>query len=135
MSRLTFIAVTSLAVFGLANLMGCNSQAPPPAPQPAGSASDAHADHSHHEHSKHSEGSQSARDQMKAELAKLTPADAASAERQHVCPVSGEMLGTMGPPIKVDVAGKTVWICCDGCKDKLLASPDEYLSKMKEQAK
>jgi len=28
-------------------------------------------------------------------LAKLSPADRASAEKQHVCPVTGKMLGTM----------------------------------------
>lgn len=68
---------------------------------------------------------------MKAELAKLSPEDAAAAERQHMCPVSGEMLGTMGAPLKIDVKDQQVWICCDGCKDKLLASPDEYLAKLK----
>ncbi len=32
---------------------------------------------------------------------------------------------------KVDVNGKSVWICCDGCKDKLLADPEKYLAKLK----
>jgi len=68
---------------------------------------------------------------MKAELAKLSPEDAASAEKQHMCPVTGEMLGTMGAPEKVDVNGRQVWVCCDGCKEDLLASPDEYLAKLK----
>ena len=70
-------------------------------------------------------------DKMKAELAKLSPEDAAAAQRQHMCPVSGEMLGTMGAPLKIDVKDQQVWICCEGCKDKLLASPDEYLAKLK----
>jgi len=68
---------------------------------------------------------------MKAELAKLSPEDAASAEKQHMCPVTGEMLGTMGAPEKVDVNGRQVWVCCDGCREDLLASPDEYLAKLK----
>ncbi len=38
---------------------------------------------------------------MKAELAKLTSSDAASAAKQHHCPVSGKMLGTMGAPRKL----------------------------------
>ena len=50
--------------------------------------------------------------------------------KQHFCPVSGEMLGSMGVPEKVDVNGQPVWICCDGCKDKLLADPDKYLAKL-----
>ena len=52
--------------------------------------------------------------------------------KTHICPVSGEMLGTMGAPLKIDVNGQQVWICCDACKDKLLASPDEYLAKLKK---
>ena len=70
-------------------------------------------------------------DKMKEELAKLSPPDAAEAEKQHVCPVSGKMLGTMGAPQKVDVNGQQVWICCVGCKDELLAKPEEYLAKLK----
>ena len=69
---------------------------------------------------------------MKESLAKLSEADRASAEKQHFCPVSGEMLGTMGVPQKVEVNGRDVWICCSGCKDKLLAEPDKYLSKLQK---
>ena len=72
-------------------------------------------------------------EKMKVELAKLSPEDAASAEKQHFCPVSDEMLGTMGAPKKVDVMGQQVWICCDGCRDKLLKSPDQYLAKLKKE--
>lgn len=72
-------------------------------------------------------------EKMKAELAKLSPEDAASAEKQHVCPVSGKMLGTMGPPQKMDVNGQQVWICCDGCTEILLKDPDEYLAKLKKE--
>lgn len=72
-------------------------------------------------------------EKMKAELAKLSPEDATSAEKQHFCPVSGEMLGSMGAPIKVDVIGESVWICCDGCKQKVLDNPDEYLAKIHKE--
>jgi hypothetical protein len=72
-------------------------------------------------------------EKMKAQLAKLSPEDAASAEKQHMCPVSGEMLGVMGAPQKVDVNGRNVWICCDGCKDQLLEKPDEYLAKLRQE--
>ena len=50
--------------------------------------------------------------------------------KQHFCPVSGEMLGTMGAPEKVEVEGKQIWICCDGCKNKLLADPTQYLARL-----
>ena len=72
-------------------------------------------------------------EKMRAELAKLSAEDAASAEKQHVCPVSGKMLGTMGPPQKIDVNGQQVWICCAGCKDQLLQKPDKYLAKLKKE--
>ena len=38
----------------------------------------------------------------------------------------------MGAPIKVDVNGQPVFICCEGCKDKLLSKPEEYLAKLKK---
>jgi len=69
-------------------------------------------------------------DKMMEALADLPEADRKSAMKQHFCPVSGEMLGVMGAPEKIDVNGQTVWICCDGCKDKLLADPDKYLAKL-----
>ncbi len=72
-------------------------------------------------------------EKMKAELAKLSPEDAASAEKQHICPVSGDILGIMGPPIKVDVNGQQVWICCEGCRESLLENPDEYLAKLNKE--
>lgn len=72
-------------------------------------------------------------EKMKAELAKLSPEDAASAEKQHVCLVTDKMLGTMGPPLKVDVDGKPIWICCKGCREKLVANEDTYLAKLKSE--
>jgi hypothetical protein len=36
----------------------------------------------------------------------------------------------MGPPPKVNVNGTTVFICCEGCRERLLAEPDKYLAKL-----
>ena len=72
-------------------------------------------------------------DKMTEQLATFSPEDRESALKQHFCPVSGEMLGTMGAPKKVDVKGQPVWICCDGCKDRLLADPDKYLAKIDQK--
>ena len=69
-------------------------------------------------------------EKMTETLASFSPEDRASAMKQHFCPVSDQMLGSMGAPEKVDVNGQSVWICCDGCKDKLLADPDKYLAKI-----
>ena len=49
---------------------------------------------------------------------------------QKLCPVSGEELGSMGPPIPVTVAGQTVYVCCEGCVKKVQGDPEHYLAKV-----
>ncbi len=66
-------------------------------------------------------------------LAKLTPEDVSKATAQKICPVSEEPLGSMGVPPKVDVNGQAVWICCESCREKLLADPDKHLAKIKTE--
>jgi hypothetical protein len=65
-----------------------------------------------------------------AALASLNEADRAAALAQKICPVSDEALGSMGTPIKVSVAGRDVFICCESCRDSLVADPDKYLAKL-----
>ncbi len=71
--------------------------------------------------------------EISANLAKLSDGDRKTAEHQHHCPVTGQPLGSMGTPIKVPVEGQDVWICCPGCKDKLLESPAKYLAQLKQE--
>jgi Cu(I)/Ag(I) efflux system membrane fusion protein len=52
------------------------------------------------------------------------------AEEQRICPVTDAELGTMGPPIAVEVDGKTIWTCCDACPSKVSAEPAKYLAKL-----
>ena len=130
MKRTFLPAVVIVALISL-GLYGCGSSTTEPATSNTPSPTDQHGEHDHAEHDQSDEGGQTDMEKMKAELAKLSPEDAASAEKQHVCPVSGKMLGTMGAPQKIDVKGQDVWICCAGCKDPLLEKPDEYLAKLK----
>lgn len=131
MKRLLFVTTFITALVGLV-LSGCNSSTSTDQPAPnTSSATDER--HEHDEHAHHENNSQSGMEKMKAELAKLSPEDAASAERQHFCPVSGEMLGTMGAPKEIDVNGQQVWICCEHCVEQLLANPDEYFAKLKKE--
>lgn len=130
MKRTFLPAVVIVALISL-GLYGCGSPTTEPATSNTPSSTDQHDEHDHAEHDQPDEGGQTDMEKMKAELAKLSPEDAASAEKQHVCPVSGKMLGTMGAPQKIDVNGQGVWICCAGCKDPLLEKPDEYLAKLK----
>jgi hypothetical protein len=65
-------------------------------------------------------------------LAKLSPRARALAIRQKVCPVTGVLLGSpdMGVPYRVEVAGRTVFLCCKGCEAELKKDVDKYLSKI-----
>ncbi|NUQ62164.1 MAG: hypothetical protein HUU20_06735 [Pirellulales bacterium] len=71
-------------------------------------------------------------DEVRQALAKLSAEDRAIAEKQKVCPVSGEPLGSMGTPYKVTVKGRDVFLCCDGCEEEIKAHPDKYLAKLPE---
>jgi Cu(I)/Ag(I) efflux system membrane fusion protein len=67
--------------------------------------------------------------------ASAPPASAGSSDReliakQKVCPVTGEDLDAMGGPVKVEVAGRVVFICCEGCEAKLRKDPQKYLSRL-----
>ena len=65
-----------------------------------------------------------------AALAELPADDRRLAETQRICPVTGMALGTMGTPLKVDVNGRAVLICCGGCEPRLLAEPENFLQKL-----
>ncbi len=63
-------------------------------------------------------------------FASLTDPQRQAIKEQKVCPVSGQPLGSMGTPKAVEVKDRTVWICCNACRDKLEANPDKYLAKL-----
>lgn len=66
-------------------------------------------------------------------LAKLPPEDQAAAAAQKFCPVlPASRLGSMGPPVKLIVAGEPVFVCCAGCKESALARPEETRSKVRQ---
>lgn len=72
-------------------------------------------------------------DEVAAERAKLSPEDRALVDAQEWCAVStDERLGAMGPPLKLDIKGQPVFVCCKGCKRKALADPDKTLAKVAE---
>ena len=72
-------------------------------------------------------------DAVSAERAKLSPDDRASVDAQEWCAVSTEeRLGAMGPPLKLDVKGQPVFVCCKGCRRKAEADPDKTLAAVAE---
>lgn len=49
---------------------------------------------------------------------------------QHVCPVTGSKLGSMGTPVKVSVGDQTIFLCCKSCEKRLRENSDEYLARL-----
>lgn len=72
---------------------------------------------------------------IKANLDKLSPEDKALAEAQKSCPIGNEPLGSMGVPMKLEVKGQPVFICCEGCKSAAMKDPDKTLQKVEELKK
>jgi len=60
-------------------------------------------------------------DTMKG-IRKLDMSDQQLAMRQRTCPVTGDLLGSMGKPIKVSVDGRAVFVCCQGCVEEVRSS-------------
>ena len=67
-------------------------------------------------------------------LASFSAEDKAAIIAQEICPVGGHSLTGMGEPVAVDVNGRKVWICCEGCEEALKENPEEYLAKLDGEA-
>jgi hypothetical protein len=64
-------------------------------------------------------------------LAKLSPADRTAALAQQNCPITKAPLGSMGVPVKVEIApGVNVFLCCDGCVDEAKSEPQKTAEKV-----
>lgn len=72
---------------------------------------------------------------LTASLAKLSADDQKLAASQRFCPVlTQNRLGSMGTPVKITVQGQSVFLCCEGCREKALGNPDATLAKVKDLA-
>ncbi len=66
-------------------------------------------------------------------LAKLGDTDRTLAESQRFCAVqTHERLGSMGVPLKLDVQGQPVFVCCKGCEKKALSDPQATLARVEQ---
>ena len=111
-----------LLVVGVFSLAGCSKPVEPPTttPVPAPSAPPKVA-------------TSQENDEITAVRAKLSPEDKALVEAQEWCVISTEeRLGSMGAPIKLDIKGQPVFVCCAGCQKKAKADPDATLAKVAE---
>jgi hypothetical protein len=70
-----------------------------------------------------------------AAIKELPAAEQEPALKQAVCPVSGHNLGEMGKPVKVSAEGRTFYLCCDDCQEKVKADPKAVIAKLDARAK
>jgi hypothetical protein len=69
--------------------------------------------------------------EIQASLASLSPEDRRLADEQRFCPViANSRLGSMGTPVKVNVDGQPVFLCCAGCKAKAFKDPKATLERV-----
>jgi Cu(I)/Ag(I) efflux system membrane fusion protein len=119
MSKTCATGILLSLIVSVAWLGGCGSPAAPTTGTQSGG-----------EHGRHTTDHPGLAAEIEAALAELTPEDRALAEKQKVCPISGDPLGSMGAPIKINVQGHDVFVCCEGCKDPVLQEPENYLEKL-----
>jgi len=66
---------------------------------------------------------------VSAVLARMPAQDRAAAEAQKYCAIANKnFLGSMGVPVRLEVGGKPVFLCCKGCTAKVKANPAAALA-------
>jgi hypothetical protein len=136
------ITLAALSLFAFA-ATGCQqektSQTEPTVSTGAGGGDHGDHDHGDHDHGDHDHGDHDHGDheadltKVKLNLAKLSVEDRKLAEGQKTCPVGGELLGIMGKPIKLDVDGTAIFICCRGCEKEVMENKEEFLAKLNSE--
>jgi hypothetical protein len=61
---------------------------------------------------------------------RLSPQDLDLVARQKTCPVTDEPLDSMGGPVRMEVQGRVVFLCCQGCESSVRKNPQKYLAKL-----
>jgi hypothetical protein len=71
--------------------------------------------------------------EIRANLALLSEHDRALAEEQKFCAVNTKSrLGSMDKPIKIELEGQPVFLCCSSCEKEAKADPKKTLEKVAE---
>lgn len=121
---LTSYAVLLMGVVSLASVVGCGGGNTSPNPQaktvePTAPVEVATAS--------------AVTDEVATERGKLSTEDRALVDAQEWCVIShDERLGSMGAPLKLDINGQAVFVCCKGCKKSAESNPDKTLAKLEE---
>jgi hypothetical protein len=70
---------------------------------------------------------------IEAAINELSEEDRALAKAQKFCAVNEKgRLGSMGKPYKIEIDGKPVFLCCDGCEEEAKSHPEKTLAKVEE---
>jgi YHS domain-containing protein len=67
-----------------------------------------------------------------AKVAEEMASQAMGAVEQTTCPVMG---GAINKALFTEYQGKKVYFCCDGCKEKFEANPEQYVAKLPQFSK
>jgi len=62
-----------------------------------------------------------------AQAETVTTAEVTEEIEQTTCPVMGEPIDK---DIYVEYLGKKVYFCCEGCQEKFMEEPEQYLDKL-----
>lgn len=117
----TFPALLLITTPALLFSMGCQQQTEQTASEPQTAVTQTEAEGQEH--------SSSGDADIDAAMAELSPEDRMEAESQKFCAVmTTSRLGSMGAPLKLDVQGQPVFVCCAGCKTKATKNADETLA-------
>ena len=75
-------------------------------------------------------------DEIGNAMQSLSEEDRKLAEAQEICPVTEVRLGStgMGTPVKLEIEGRIVFICCEGCRDGWVNDPDKYFKILDDYA-
>jgi uncharacterized protein (TIGR03000 family) len=75
-------------------------------------------------------------DEIKTNLAKLSPEDRKLAAEQRFCAVQeGVRLGSMGVPVKMMLKRQPVFLCCKGCTNEAKEHPERTLARAARERK
>ena len=112
-------------------IIGCQTETPPSKTTSSVQKGHDETDHHHGEAGDEVKNDAAKEDKISTAMAKLSSEDRQVAEAQKYCAVmSRERLGAMGQPIKLEIKGESVFVCCSGCKAKALKNPDDTLAKV-----
>jgi hypothetical protein len=65
-------------------------------------------------------------------MAKLPDVDRALAEAQKFCPIHKGRLGLMGKPVRIELEGQVVFLCCSNCTEDAQSDAKKTLAQVAE---